>query len=427
MKRTKKQSAQLDLMGLIMGAGGTPLLMAPPERQPEQPTASLAQKQDGAGEELRLYPVSATLAASPVSDPKPARIEERAAPPEPQAQAPGKRKRLRTSDVIDQAGLNAQRIQIQRLVTSGHFDPRKAALESTLKQGAEAVRALDERTRKMGAGWLREGALAFDSLIWGRWDWWMTSLALGYLVEGELPQIELHGEHGASSQGGRAKVLAHLWWCVDQIAQGNRRSALVYVIDWLAWSLGVGGVKECPAPSYVHPMSAAMLYELLPLPLLQLWPADYFGEMLCEFAHGQGKGETAFFPTPLDLCVLMAQMTMGGELTGDELEERKRQSAYDCAVGTGRTLLAASNYCVNLYAQDIDALVLRVTHINLFLYAPWGAMPLAHLSDPTKQEPPAVLLARLMGLVELVWRAEGAHDKEAGGCEAALEESSQAP
>lgn len=69
-----------------------------------------------------------------------------------------------------------------------------------------------------------------------------------------------------------------------------------------------------------------------------------------------------------------------------------------------------------MYAQDIDALVLRVAHINLFLYAPWGAMPLPHLFDASIPEPIALTFGRLKGIVELSLRLG---EQEQGGAEGA--------
>lgn len=368
-------SAQLDLLGALMPA----TLPAPPP-------------------ELLAAPVE-----QPAPLPEPELTAPAAEPPAPE-QTP-RRARLTTADVLDDAALTATLGALRARTMSAAYDMRAPAKTSTMKQGDAAVRALDARVREMPAGWARGLVVEFDDHVWGRWSWWLCCAAFGRIVEGPIPQIDIAGS--ARSEGCN-KVMAHLWWCVDQIAYGNRRAALLYLIDWTAWALGVGGdpaKMPCPSPSYVHPLAAAMLYELVDLCMLQLWPADYFGEMLCEFAHGQGKGETAFFPTPMDLCTLMASMTYGRPVeSAEELEERKRSTAYDPAVGTGRTLLAASNYCLRMYAQDIDALVLRVTHINLFLYAPWGAMPLPHLFDASIPEPIALTFGRLKGIVELSLR-----------------------
>lgn len=51
-------------------------------------------------------------------------------------------------------------------------------------------------------------------------------------------------------------------------------------------------------------------------------------------------------------------------------------SVHDPCVGTGRTLLSASNWSLRLSGQDLDGTVLKGCRINLWLYAPWGMFPL---------------------------------------------------
>jgi len=65
----------------------------------------------------------------------------------------------------------------------------------------------------------------------------------------------------------------------------------------------------------------------------------------------------------------MAQMVYG---QGDQ----RATTVCDCCLGTGRMLLAASNYSMRLYGQDIDGLVLKIAKINGALYAPWLCWPL---------------------------------------------------
>jgi hypothetical protein len=47
------------------------------------------------------------------------------------------------------------------------------------------------------------------------------------------------------------------------------------------------------------------------------------------------------------------------------------EAMIDPCVGTGRMLLTASNYSVNLHGQDIDEVVLKAANINFWLYVPW--------------------------------------------------------
>jgi hypothetical protein len=49
---------------------------------------------------------------------------------------------------------------------------------------------------------------------------------------------------------------------------------------------------------------------------------------------------------------------------------------YDPCPGTGRLLLHAANYSLNLHAHHADALAVTLCRINGVLYAPWLAFPL---------------------------------------------------
>lgn len=371
MARSKKVSAQLDLLGLFGGAAPTVGVV---EQSPDPLTPSPfhpPEEKKGSGS------AHVNLSAEPTL------------------------KRLRTEDIIHAGALAQMRASMRGFMGSGAFDFKRAASAPVSALGKEALADKDRELRARAPGWLREAALAADEMMWGRWEWWINCALLGRIIEGEIPQIELHGERGA---GGVELTKKMLWWCVDSIAYGNRWEALRFFIDWLAWALGVDKAASCPPAHSVHESACALLNERLVLEMIQLYPADYLGEMLCEFGHGQGKGEHAFFPTPMDLCSLMGQLThpIREYMTPEELELEKRTSAYDCACGTGRTLLVASNRSLRLYGQDIDGQVIRCTAINLFLFAPWGAMPLPHLFDPDLPEPINLELARLMGLADLI-------------------------
>ena len=51
-------------------------------------------------------------------------------------------------------------------------------------------------------------------------------------------------------------------------------------------------------------------------------------------------------------------------------------SVCDPAVGSGRMLLHASNFSMNLWGQDIDPLAVAMCQINGALYVPWLSFPL---------------------------------------------------
>jgi len=65
-----------------------------------------------------------------------------------------------------------------------------------------------------------------------------------------------------------------------------------------------------------------------------------------------------------DVSVLMAMMTVG--------ECEKTASVCDPCVGSGRMLMTASNYSLNLFGVDIDYRILNICKANMWMYVPWG-------------------------------------------------------
>lgn len=120
------------------------------------------------------------------------------------------------------------------------------------------------------------------------------------------------------------------------------------------------------------------LYQIFCLEALVVYPYDYFGDLLAESSHGKHNG---FFPTPLTIVTFMTEVLMekpvlksitqeNGVVT-ETWEGSITEAMIDPCVGTGRMLLTASNYSVNLHGQDIDEVVLKAANINFWLYVPW--------------------------------------------------------
>ena len=125
------------------------------------------------------------------------------------------------------------------------------------------------------------------------------------------------------------------------------------------------------------------LYQRLNVPALQLFPYDYFGDLLAENAYGKRQG---FFPTPHTVVEAMTQMTFVSDLSeGKEEQETdiRLKSVCDPCVGTGRMLLHASNRSLRLYGMDIDETLCKATRVNGYLFAPWLALPFWWLEGKT--------------------------------------------
>jgi hypothetical protein len=109
-------------------------------------------------------------------------------------------------------------------------------------------------------------------------------------------------------------------------------------------------------------------------------------------AVGKARGwnPTGFFPTPHPVVELMVRMTMHDAQA--EGRDPRTLTVCDPCVGSGRTLLHASNFSLALFGQDIDPLAVATCKINGVLYAPWLAFPLPAAILGTRVPPPPASL-----------------------------------
>jgi hypothetical protein len=114
-------------------------------------------------------------------------------------------------------------------------------------------------------------------------------------------------------------------------------------------------------------------------------PYDYLGDFV---AQGKAKGwnPTAFYPTPHNVVELMVQMTMAD--SSRKGGDSRKLSVNDPCCGSGRMLLHASSYSLNLWGQDIDPLAIAMCKINGALYAPWLSFPLPNSIVVDQHAPP---------------------------------------
>lgn len=197
-------------------------------------------------------------------------------------------------------------------------------------------------------------------LVSKRYDYVMRTLDAGKLLAEPLPQIHFVGEFEQATKPG-IKMLSK---CLDHVEQKSGSwNGMREFCEWLGYALGV----TCEQ-SKLKPEVQEFLYRNFNLEPLVLHPSDYLGQMLCETQHGKKNG---FYPTPICIVQLMAQM-VNAHKTGTD---QRREATMDPCVGTGRMLLVASNYSMRLFGQDIDGLCCLITKINLALYAPWFYIP----------------------------------------------------
>ena len=225
-----------------------------------------------------------------------------------------------------------------------------------------------ETSPKLWHGWLLPYLLAADDFLWQRWRHWFETMTEGRIIAA-IPQIQW-----ARNEAG-FKMLDRSLGAISQYGDwrgwGNW-SAFDYFIDWLLFGFGHKGQPQAPEERDEYRGASDRLYQIFNLETLLAYPHDYFGEILAENQHGRHLG---FFPTPMEVCELMARMNIG---EGDA----RAKSVMDSCVGTGRMLLAASNHSYRLYGCDINPTVIKVALVNGFLYAPWLVRPFPFLDQP---------------------------------------------
>jgi hypothetical protein len=212
----------------------------------------------------------------------------------------------------------------------------------------------------------------------GRWLHYMRTLEAGRLLDEPIPRINF--DPMPSPAG-----LKMIEKCVELLSyRDSPWTAFEKFVAWLAWGLAVS--KTMPQ---IEEATSEALYRTFNFESFVLHPHDYLGHYLADH-RSKGWNPNAYFPTPQIVCEFMAQMIFEGTSEDDGRDPRIRL-VQEPAVGTGRMLLAASNYSYCLYGQDIDKLVVSICLCNGAFYAPWMSFPLpdtiinAAVSNPETQ------------------------------------------
>ena len=220
-----------------------------------------------------------------------------------------------------------------------------------------------EQSPNLQHGWLLSHLLQADEFLWRRWQHWYETASAGKVIA-PIPRIEWERHDAGFKMLDRSlsAIAEHGDW-----RGWNSWTAFDYFMDWLLYGFGHQGQPQ--PPKDIHQGASDRLYQVFNLETLLAYPHDYFGDILAENRHGRHAG---FYPTPVHVCEMMAQMTIGEE-------DARTKSVCDPCVGTGRMLLAASNYSYRLYGCDINPTVIKATLINGFVYAPWLVRPFPFL------------------------------------------------
>ena len=219
------------------------------------------------------------------------------------------------------------------------------------------IKSHKEVSRKKG--WLRPFLIGYETLLWGRWRYWLDILDKGTLEgSGPIPQIDWHPKDESVHQ-----VHKMLNSCIDGVY--NQGASIEDFADWLLWGLGIG-----EAPARVSTRVNKHWYEAFDLALVLMYPTDYLSQLLAEQSSRGDSKHRGYFPTPMDVCFAMTEIAF----TGLDPEEAKYKTVDDPCVGCGAMLLPASNHSLFGYGQDISSVSVKFTKVQMMWYAPWYAV-----------------------------------------------------
>lgn len=208
-------------------------------------------------------------------------------------------------------------------------------------------------------GWLLPFLISYDSLLWGRWEYWLEILWKGSIKDcGPIPQIQWSssGEFGFQNT---KKML--------NICMSHPEAQIDNFAEWLMWGLAISNDESLKISSSLN----SHYYKNFDIFLILDNPYDYLSSLLSENTGSGYKSGLGYFPTPFTITQMMVSMAYSDR----DPEELKRLTVYDPCVGCGAMLLPASNYSLRGAGQDISRVATALCQIQFHFYAPWYARP----------------------------------------------------
>jgi hypothetical protein len=201
-------------------------------------------------------------------------------------------------------------------------------------------------------GWGRFRPVLFD--LSPRWQWWMLVRTARRIPPFSLPKIPF--ETDLSEKAAPMRMIRE---CLRP--QGVRFRDF---LEWLLYAMGAFDVRA--EPKGVASDLLRHWEETFDLRLMLDHPGDWLGYWYeTEVASRSLKANSGFFSTPMSICELLVQITPPGLL----------DTVHEPCCGSGRMLMAASNYSICLSGQDINAELCQIATLNGWFYMPSLVMP----------------------------------------------------
>jgi hypothetical protein len=107
--------------------------------------------------------------------------------------------------------------------------------------------------------------------------------------------------------------------------------SLYAFLDWLTFAIGIDRRPR----REIDDKTQEQLYRTFNLEPWLVMPADYFGDVMCELKGRRNR--TGFYPTPHNVCEMIARMTFF-DAGRDRVVDLRKATVCDPCVGTGRML-----------------------------------------------------------------------------------------
>lgn len=248
-------------------------------------------------------------------------------------------------------------------------------------------------------GWLLRRLVQEADRSHGRYSYLMETIDRGEQLYRPIPGVRFEEKpHSHVMQ-----LLAHCLTLIRHDWQDSveaARETINCLLDWLLWSFGHYTQDELPTPywdlqgTYHNKLAQAFDFRML-------WhPYDYLGELM--------ENMGLMYSLSMAAANNLANELFAGAMSSSEYgflqpgEDYRRFAFIDPECGSGRLLLAASNYTEEAIGLDTnDCLHAKAAIINLYLYAPHVLFPNPYLATEKDMERVDVWLcetARVKGL-----------------------------
>ncbi|MGK5089008.1 N-6 DNA methylase [Bdellovibrionota bacterium FG-2] len=232
-----------------------------------------------------------------------------------------------------------------------HLQPAQTA-PATISVVDHHIKRLADHRR----GWASFRPALFD--LSHRWQWWALTILNKRMPPPAMPYPRIDFAQGFPEGAAPLKMLR-------QCLGGDERKFDGF-LDWLLFNFGAPDQRELPRGVGIEDLKHWR--EAFDLSVLIQNPGDWLGHYYETQVISSGyRAASGFFSTPPAVVKLMAELTLKDAKLTDSVNE-------PCC-GTGRILMEASNYCVNLSGNDINPTLVKIATINGWLYMPSLVMP----------------------------------------------------